>query len=439
MCAALGMLIGALILVPASTASAQESTVAVYPGFSQADLAGLQLNGSAVLNGDALRLTPATGGLEGSVFMKAPVAQTGDGSFSTQFAFGMSNAGPYGMGADGIVFVLQSSAGTATALGGGGGDIGYGGTGPGGSGGIPNSLGVEFDTYNDANLAPWDQDPNNNHVGIDLDGSVTSSATATPTCTMSPGYSQVSYAWIDYSGLSHLLSVYLSDTDARPAAPLLSRSIDLADHIGSGDIYAGFTASTGGAWQDQDLLSWSLSVDSSLTSYTLVPAAGAHGTISPSTTQTVGPGGTGIFTIKADDGYHISDVFVDGVSVGASSSVTFSNVVADHTVSATFAFTPIATRLTITSNKTTVVHGHPITLSGTISSGPPRNTPIVVYARKPGSTSWVKVFTCRSTSAHRWSGTYSPPKRGTWYFEARFAGTATYAASTSASKKITVK
>jgi hypothetical protein len=71
--------------------------------------------------------------------------------------------------------------------------------------------------------------------------------------------------------------------------------------------------------------------------FTVTPTSGANGSISPGTPQTVISGGSLTFAIAANPGYHIADVLKDGVSIGASSSVTFSNVTANHTLSATFA------------------------------------------------------------------------------------------------------
>ncbi len=70
--------------------------------------------------------------------------------------------------------------------------------------------------------------------------------------------------------------------------------------------------------------------------HTITATAGAGGTISPSGEVTVNHGANQTFTITANSGYHIADVLVDGVSVGAVSSYTFTNVTADHTISATF-------------------------------------------------------------------------------------------------------
>ena len=71
--------------------------------------------------------------------------------------------------------------------------------------------------------------------------------------------------------------------------------------------------------------------------YVITPTAGAGGSISPATPQTVMHGSDITFTSASDSGYHINDVWVDGGSVGAMGTYTFENVTADHTISATFA------------------------------------------------------------------------------------------------------
>jgi len=71
--------------------------------------------------------------------------------------------------------------------------------------------------------------------------------------------------------------------------------------------------------------------------YTITPTAGAHGTITPGTPQTVNSGGSMTFEVAAAPGYHIADVLKNGVSVGASATVNFTNVTANQTISATFA------------------------------------------------------------------------------------------------------
>ena len=71
--------------------------------------------------------------------------------------------------------------------------------------------------------------------------------------------------------------------------------------------------------------------------YVITPEPGANGQITPPVRQTVAAGGSVTFEIVPDLGYHVADVKVDGASVGAKTSYTFTNVQADHTISATFA------------------------------------------------------------------------------------------------------
>jgi hypothetical protein len=70
--------------------------------------------------------------------------------------------------------------------------------------------------------------------------------------------------------------------------------------------------------------------------YTITASAGANGSITPSGAATVSHGGSKTYTIAANAGYVIDQVTVDGMSIGATSSYTFTNVVANHTINATF-------------------------------------------------------------------------------------------------------
>ncbi|HJV66416.1 MAG TPA: fibronectin type III domain-containing protein [Geomonas sp.] len=70
--------------------------------------------------------------------------------------------------------------------------------------------------------------------------------------------------------------------------------------------------------------------------YTLIATASTGGTITPSGATTLASGGSQTYTITPAAGYHISGVTVDGTLVGSVSTYTFSNVVANHTISASF-------------------------------------------------------------------------------------------------------
>jgi Divergent InlB B-repeat domain len=71
--------------------------------------------------------------------------------------------------------------------------------------------------------------------------------------------------------------------------------------------------------------------------YTIIASAGANGTISPSGNVSVNGGSSQQFVMAGATGYQVADVLVDGVSVGAVTSYTFSNISANHTIAATFA------------------------------------------------------------------------------------------------------
>lgn len=222
----------------AISAAANAATVITFPNFSSC--AGLQINGDAACTGGVLRLTPAAPG-QGSAFSTTSIQLGAGASFSTFFTFRMSNVGGIGdgdgPGADGIVFVVQPVSST---VGGGGGGMGYDG--------IPTSVGVEFDTFNNG----IGTDPNGNHVGIDLNGSVVSVQTAPVGTRMNDG--NIWYAWVDYNGT--VLELRLSQQATRPDAAILSYVVDLAAVLGTTQAFVGFTAGTGAGWEDQDILSW---------------------------------------------------------------------------------------------------------------------------------------------------------------------------------------
>ena len=70
--------------------------------------------------------------------------------------------------------------------------------------------------------------------------------------------------------------------------------------------------------------------------YSITASAGPNGTVTPAGTSTVNCGDNLSYNISPSACYSVADVLVDGVSVGAVSSYTFSNVQAPHTISATF-------------------------------------------------------------------------------------------------------
>ncbi|MEX2187136.1 MAG: lamin tail domain-containing protein, partial [Pirellulales bacterium] len=230
---------------------------------------GLTLNGSADQFGDRLRLTPSVDNLAGSAFLSEKVVLSDDLTFSTQFAFEIANPDDHpgdadGPGADGFTFVVHNDPRGASAIGAAGGALG--------ATTIAPALIVEFDTYFGGS---WDVASNNpNHIGIDTSTAATSIAqTGQLAKWLGAGTHHV---WIDYAGATDTVRVYLSQTTTKPAAPVLSTVIDLnALFGGANELTFGFTAGTGGASEEHDILSWRLDAPASTTDDPPPPPPGA--------------------------------------------------------------------------------------------------------------------------------------------------------------------
>jgi hypothetical protein len=74
-----------------------------------------------------------------------------------------------------------------------------------------------------------------------------------------------------------------------------------------------------------------------INTFTITASAGSNGAIAPSGAVVVNYGANQSFTITPNTGYHVADVLVDGVTAGAVTSYTFTNVTANHTIAASFA------------------------------------------------------------------------------------------------------
>ena len=89
-----------------------------------------------------------------------------------------------------------------------------------------------------------------------------------------------------------------------------------------------------------------------INTFVITPTAGAHGAITPSTPQTVNYGASQAFTITPNTGYHIANVAVDGISQGPIDLYTFTNVTANHTISAAFAVSDYTLTVSYAGNGT---------------------------------------------------------------------------------------
>ena len=216
--------------------------------------------------------------------------------FSVNFQFQMSApclngltgnppcANDHGHGGDGIAFLIQNSAQGSSAIGEGAGGMGFLG--------ITDSVAVMLDTYqNDA--VNYYGDPSNNYVSVNTrgtdfnvphhfctngilatpqsNGSDLTGSSLSPDCTGSPtlgmtGYGGVPALPVDIDSGVHdigitytgsMLDIYLDYS----LLPVLSVPIDLAttlDLQGGQDAFLGFTAGTRNAYQNQDILSFSI-------------------------------------------------------------------------------------------------------------------------------------------------------------------------------------
>ncbi len=217
-----------------------------YPDFYST--AGLQLNGNAVVHTDGtLRIVPSASYMRGSVFSILPM---GAANFTTSFVWRTSGVGgipEFGLiGGDGMAFVIQNLSNAVGITGGG---IGYQGLSP--------SIAVEFDTFGNNDFA----DPNGNHVGIMVNGVTHHSGQPARTAPMDFESGNDIYVWIDFDGTT--LDVYLSDLPAKPAAIFQSRNVsaEMANILANGEAFVGFTASTGGAFHNTDIVSWQFDGD----------------------------------------------------------------------------------------------------------------------------------------------------------------------------------
>ncbi|NTU53868.1 MAG: PEP-CTERM sorting domain-containing protein [Chlorobiaceae bacterium] len=206
-----------------------------YDDFSTTS--GLTLSGDAHKAGDVLRLTDAQAWSMGSAFGDAP--QNID-NFNASFSFQYSGYGHEYGSADGIVFVIKS---ISSGEGVNGGSMGYRG--------IAHSIGVEFDNwYNPEYGDPANHD---NHIGINTNGSVNSIAIYNINPAEFNG-TGTWYGWVDYDGIT--LSASTNQSGIKPAEAMLSSVINIPEVVGSYTGLAGFTAATGAAYQNHDILSF---------------------------------------------------------------------------------------------------------------------------------------------------------------------------------------
>jgi hypothetical protein len=216
--------------------------------------AGLQRVGDAAISDrKILRLTPARQNRCGAAWLieKQYVA----GGFDTTFEFRLTRQGGLGPGADGLAFVLQNSG--PAALGGRGSAGGFAVADANfhpRENGIPWSIAVFFDTYRNAE----EDDPSANYVAIRTNGKPAEMRWPAERVAFTPNLPvrlkdrNAHHVRILFQ--PPVLSIYLDGS----AAPVLEAVVDVSPVLDpQGRAWVGFTASTGGGYENHDILSWS--------------------------------------------------------------------------------------------------------------------------------------------------------------------------------------
>lgn len=220
-----------------------------FPTFKDTD--GLTLNGSAALDrsNNSVNLAGPQTDVAGSMF--AQTKMTPGKSWTSSFVFEIDGQG------GGIVFVVQNDLRMDKALGDVGGALGVGTLGdPRDPPSITPSVAVEFDTFFNFNFNHVNE-PNDNHVGVDTDGSV---QTTNPVVAM-PGfklYDQKVKATITFNADTKLLKIFAAPLESKLQL-LKSTKVLMGQTVGPQG-YVGFSSATGAeGTQNHYLLSWKFS------------------------------------------------------------------------------------------------------------------------------------------------------------------------------------
>lgn len=235
----------------------------VYSGFTGAPLA---LDGTATITPSGLlELTNGTAQLKGHAVHPAPMRfqRTPGGpvrSFSASFVFGIIP--PYSdLSGHGIVFFVGRDS-FATAL-----PSQYlGFLNSSNNGNFTNHVfGVELDTIRSTEF----DDPNDNHVGIDVNSLTSANASNAGYYDDSTGAfhnltlisAKPMQVWVDYDGETAQVNVFLAPLRTpKPTRPLVSSAQNLSGVVVD-PAYVGFSSATGTVRSEHYVLGWSFAMD----------------------------------------------------------------------------------------------------------------------------------------------------------------------------------
>ncbi|HOI16238.1 MAG TPA: hypothetical protein PK036_07820, partial [Geobacteraceae bacterium] len=186
--------------------------------------------------------------------------------------------------------------------------------------------------------------------GADYGGNV--QITGTPSGTMyvrsASNSDQFRFVLIDYNPVSGTKTVLATSTVVNGNTSITSRSITFpagtyvipVDHRLLVEIQfkPNSNGNYGRIYCNSSSYPSSITVDETVTgvNHTITASSGGNGTITPSGAVTVPHHNDQSFSMTPDSGYGLSDVTVDGVSMGPVNPYNFVNVTADHTITASF-------------------------------------------------------------------------------------------------------
>ncbi len=247
------------------------TTLAVYPAGAVAGFGGniaysgttsgnsiWQINSNGItstpVTNNVLTLTDGGGGEARSAFVLTPISTTSN--FIGSFVY-KPNGGGLNSGADGVTFTIQNSAAGASALGAGGGSLGYAAS-------ITPSLALQFNIYQ----------PNTIGYSVATNGAIGAN---TPYPFNASGLSYT--VNLAYNATTNILSGSITDPN-NVVTPLGPISENLSAILGSSTGYIGFTGGTGGVSSIQTISNVAFASASTLTySNPVVIPAGLAATV----------------------------------------------------------------------------------------------------------------------------------------------------------------
>jgi hypothetical protein len=255
--------------IATATYTIQPNAVSSIDYSSGMSAIGLTLSGSASIINSRLRLTDTGASEAGSAFVTNPLNVQ---SFSTDFLFQLTSPN-----ADGFTFAIHGGS-TPSALGVSGGGLGYGPDTPTGTPGIPNSVAVKFDLYNNAG------------EGTDSTGLYTNGVSPTTPFVDMTGSGinlhsgDIFQVHMSYDGTN--LAMTITDTSTQNTFSH-TWQVNIPSTVGGSTGYVGFTGGTGGLTAIQEIIDWTYVSGPTTTPQAATPAINPTPTVTYTSSVTV--------------------------------------------------------------------------------------------------------------------------------------------------------